>query len=327
MIQEIKDVLIFSRQTALEFELQKKGFGRTEHIEQLDCKREEHEAHYRGLETIVSLFENEGITPVVRERENLDVSDYEKRWSVMIPYGGDRTFMKIASLIKDDTLLMGIKSKEGSYGAHYNTVLSDAPEHIRRLVHNEGVGVERRARIEGASRAAGFSCELAANDLFLGKRYGMSFSRTTVEKGGCRNGYGSNGILVSTYAGATAWYNNVLTRNQNSLDQEIARQALAESGLDSDHIVITEPRAAFKPRDKHMLRYKSINTKESDGQDFGIIREDESILIIPDGSGYVVSFDGIEPGVEWPRCFDVPAGQPVSVKLSDKYLHVADFPK
>lgn len=323
MIPDIKDVLIYSALTQLEYDQQKIGFGRVHQIVDRNLKREIHDAHKRGLEQIVKSYTKRGITPIVRERENLGVEDLEKNWDLIQPFGGDRTFLKIASLITNGTLLMGIKSKKTSYGAHYNTDLTVADKHIEMLLNNKGVSAEKRARISAGW--SGFHGELAANDVFIGKRYTMSYTRSQVTENDNDSTLGSNGVLISTYRGGPGWYNNVLTKSQNAEETFKARKALAKIGLPSEFIEITEHRAAFRPNDENILRYKSINTKESSGKDYGIIRENQKLTVKVNVPGCVVSFDGIEPGVEWPRCFEIPKGDSVAVQLSDKPLYVVKF--
>ncbi len=301
---EIKKVLIISKTTELEMGELAYGSAVEEHYRRkhidISALEENHKYHYDSLEKVVKAFQSQGITPGVRERQNIAKSDFKQKWDLIVPVGGDGTLMDAARYLTDDTLLFGIKSSPHSVGGHYSTNFSNAEEHIRKLISGE-FEIEKRARIQGIIQNEFTIEDLALNDILISDLYSSGLSAIQVYLDGRWTKVGSSGILISTYKGADGWYNNI------KVDGE---------GYE------------FGSGEENVLRYKfrDLNKKVSDekAKDSGIIMPGEELLIISNmvADGKAI-FDGNKPTKPRHRVYDFEYGNTLKIRLSDKPLYIA----
>ena len=294
-----KKVLIVSKKTELEFNEEKYGnavdaYYRRNNIDWLELEKE-HKYHYECLDMIVDCFKQSGIKPGLIKKQGLARYDFENDWDLIVPVGGDGTFMDVARYIHDDTMVFGIKSSPFSVGGHYNANFGNAEESIRNILLGNFL-VDDRTRLEGM--VDNDIKDLALNEIYVGDLYGMGYSRLVVN----REEVGCSGLVISTYRGSTGWFNNIAV-----LDEE--------GNLCNGCNFIEE-------EDK-IARYKIREYARGDAPRFGILEKDDVLVIesrsLIDGK---VSFDGSKPNQLRHRVYDLPYSRKVEIRISDEPLKV-----
>ncbi len=329
-VTKFEKVLIISKKTELEFYEDKFGanvdaFMQRNNIDVASLE-ENHTYHYDSLNNIKSLFKQNGIKPGIIRKQSIGRRDFDEQWDLVVSVGGDGTFMDVARYIMDDTLLFGIKSSPRSIGGHYNTNFSNAEEHIKRLLTGDYF-VEKRARVEGIIENGHVIKDLAVNEIAIGDKYMTGYSKLEVYLNDEKFPNGSSGLIASTYCGKTGWYDKVPLLERDPAVIKKAQDCLAEIGM-GDRI-INHPAAEFNPREENVVRYKTMmggDNGQNYGYDYGIIRPGDEIKVVSkilmDGWA---AFDGDKPTKPRPRCYDLFFGSVVSIRASDKPLHVVAF--
>ncbi|MHB8836923.1 MAG: NAD(+)/NADH kinase [Candidatus Methylomirabilia bacterium] len=325
---KIGKVLIISKMTELEFDENKYGAAVDEYhrLMKVDVSRleENHEYHYSCLDRIVGAFRRYGVSPGIIKKQNLGRSDFKERWDLIVPTGGDGTFMDAARYVRDETLFFGIKSSPRSVGGHYDANFSNAEAQIRKVMEGD-FSVELRTRIEGGVHNEIPVTDLALNDLYVGDRYIVGYSRLEVRLGGEAFEVGGNGILFSTYHGRTGWYDNIPIPERNPQLTAAAGEFLAQRGI-RQGIRLASSQCDFTPGEAGDIKYKLLMRdakKESARPDWGIIRPGETCTIVSRvPSNGCVSFDGNKTARPRHRMYDLHDGSAVTVRVSDRPLHV-----
>lgn len=330
MNKDIKKVLIVSKMTELEFNEQKYGSAVDHYykINKVDVKSLEknHKYHYESLENIIKCFENHDIKAGIIKKQSLNQRDFKEKWDLVLPVGGDGTFMDVGRYILDDTLVMGIKSSPNSIGGHYNTNFSNAEEHIEKVLNGE-FRVEKRTRVEGIIPNASNIRDLALNEIFVGDIYNPGNPLLEIYFKGKKYTSRSSGIIVSTYRGKTGWYDHIHILERDPEIIKKAQTALSKVGLGDRKINV--PDAEFKTGEENYVRYKVREAKdipENYGYEYGILKPGQELKIvsraIADGS---VSFDGSKRSRPRHRVYDLHYGSVVKIGVSDKPLHVVEI--
>ncbi len=323
-----KKVLIISKMTELEFDENKYGAAVDEYhkLQNTNVKKLErnHEYHYRSLETIVHTFQENGITPGIIKKQNLGRSDFKEAWDMIVPTGGDGTFMDAARYVRDETLFFGIKSTPKSVGGHYDTNFGNAVEHIHHVLRGD-FSVERRTRIEGVVRSDITITDLALNDLYVGDRYIVGYSRLEIHLNGGVVKANGNGVVFSTFHGRTGWYDNIPVFEKDPGINRRVREALQSRGLSGD-VSFHAGQCDFSPEEHGIIKYK-ILMRDRKGNpaspDYGTIHPGETCTVISKvPSNGCVSFDGNKTSRPRHRMYDLFNGKSVTVRVADAPLLV-----
>lgn len=326
-----KKILIISKMTELELNEFKYGAAVDDYYKRnninIESLEENHDYHYQSLDRIVECFEQHGIKPGMIQKQSMGRRDFKERWDLIIPVGGDGTFMDVARYVLDSTLILGIKSSPNSIGGHYHTNFSNAEEHIKRLLAGE-FSVENRARVEGVIETGSTITDLALNEIFVGDKYSTGYANLEVYYNGQIYKTGSSGILIASYMGRTGWYDQVNIIERNPEKTEAVRKAVRDAGLDDDIRIICSD-ADFKEGEENVIRYKIRESKDagkSYGYEYGILKPGDNLKIVSrilvDGC---VAFDGNKPNKPRHRVYDTYFGSVIHARISDKPLHVVNF--
>jgi hypothetical protein len=314
--------------TELEFDEFKFGSAVDEYhkLQNVDVKKleENHEYHYRSLETIVNAFQENGVSPGIIKKQNLGRSDFREAWDLIVPTGGDGTFMDAARYVRDETLFFGIKSTPKSVGGHYATNFGNAVEHINQVLRGRFT-VERRARIEGTVRSDISLTDLALNDLYVGDRYVVGYSRLELHLPGGVVEANGNGVIFSTYHGRTGWYDNIPVFEKDPQLNRRAREALGARGL-PEGAALLAARCEFSPAEQGVIKYKILmrdRKRDPASPDYGTLLPGETCTVISKvPSNGCVSFDGNKTSRPRHRMYDLPSGAAVTVRVADAPLLV-----
>jgi len=327
-MREIKKVLIISKMTEMEFDEFKYGAAVDEFhkLKKINVRRleENHEYHYNCLDKIVHAFKEHDVSPGIIKKQNLGRSDFKERWDLIVPTGGDGTFMDAARYVQDETLFFGIKSSPRSIGGHYYANFANAEEQIRKVMRGD-YSIEKRARIEGVVRNDITVTDLALNDLYIGDRYVVGYSRLKVELNGETHDASGNGIVFSTYHGRTGWYDNIPVPETDPQLNAAVKQCLGRHGI-LEEVKLVSTRCDFTSEEADCVKYKLLmrDTKKGDSlPDFGILRPGETCTIESHVlSNGCVSFDGNKTARPRHRMYDMYDASTVTIRVSDKPLHV-----
>jgi len=330
-MKDPKKVLIVSKMTELEFDEFRYGAAVDQYYAKnnTDVKALEknHKYHYESLDKVISCFMKHGVNPGLIKKQGMDRRDFREEWDLIVPVGGDGTFMDVARYILDDTLVFGIKSSPNSVGGHYNTNFSNAEENIERLLSGD-YKVEKRARIEGIVKNEFRITDLALNEIFIGDKYNPGYAKLEIYVDNELFKTGSSGLVVSTFHGRTGWYDHIPVIEKDPAKIKPIKETLRKAGL-NDNVRIICSDADFKESEKEVVRYKlreGKNLGQSYGYDYGILKPSQELKVVSrifvDGC---VSFDGNKPTRPRHRMYDLHLGAKVTVRISDKPLHVVGF--
>jgi len=324
----IDKVLIISKMTELEFDENRYGAAVDEYHRlmktDVDRLEENHEYHYSCLEKIVGAFRHYGVSPGIIKKQNLGRSDFKEHWDLIVPTGGDGTFMDAARYVRDETLFFGIKSSPRSVGGHYDANFSNAEDQIGKVMEGK-FSVELRARIEGRVHNEIPVTDLALNDLYIGDRYIVGYSRLVLRLRDETFEVGGNGIVFSTYHGRTGWYDNIPIPERDPQLAAAVAGFLAQRG-GRQEVRLANSRCDFTAEETGDIKYKLLMRdakKKTTRPDWGIIRPGETCTVVSRvPSNGCVSFDGNKTARPRHRMYDLPHGSTVTVRVSDKPLHI-----
>jgi NAD kinase len=333
---DFKRVLVVSKMTNMEFYEQRWGHFTREICEEYnidyDKERQEHLFHHTTLDQLLKMLEKQGIRPgQVNGKGSLSSFDFENPWDLVIPVGGDGTFLDTSRYILDDTLVFGVKSSPGSIGGHYNTDYSSMERHLDALLDGS-FAVEERVRVVGTMQNRHRIQDIALNEIFIGDKYNPGYSKIVIgniSKIGQEHEqyYGCSGLVVSTFRGKTGWFDSIKIMEKDSTVIQQYQDAHRLAGLTPRDTLI--PEAEFQPDDQRLIRYKIreySNRGEQKGTEFGILLPGEKILVtsnmLVDGCA---SFDGSKQDRPRSRMYDLHLGATITIQVSEHPLYVVTF--
>jgi len=123
---------------------------------------------------------------------------------LVITFGGDGTFVKAASMIIDETPIVGINSDPGVSEGFLASISGDNLKKLGEiLLGNYKLLNRNRARII----RNGIVLEMyALNEVYIGAMHQFHSSRYSIEHCGRKEEHRSSGVVVSTGTGSTAWF-------------------------------------------------------------------------------------------------------------------------
>lgn len=250
-----------------------------------------YEEHYDSLAVLEGALDEHDV-PYDRGRTtDVDTDAYD----MIISHGGDGTLLDVSRRIRDDTLVLGIRSDERSEAGLCEFVASDTDTVARQLA-DETYETAEWTRLEGTYNGRQ---DVALNELAV-REPRTDSSDYIVSINGEEERQGATGFLVATGAGSTGWFSNV-NGGQESFDSEREElRFIAREPMDNEAEPYNLRYGAVEPGDT--LRIRSAMNEDKDP---------------------VVQYDGSREE----RRYAFPRGNEVSVRISDDPLHVVTNPE
>lgn len=327
----IKNILVVSKMTEIEFEEMRYGDA----VEQFykskkkdfEMAQMEHELHYQGLDKILNAFVKNGLSPGIIKKQAIGKSDFKKKWDLIVPVGGDGTFMDVARYVTDDTPIFGIKSSPTSFGGHYNTNFQNAEENIKKIVQGDCF-IKHRTRVKGEVKNEFTIIDHAMNEIYIGDYAATGFSYLDIYLNGQKFETGGSGLVASTYRGRTGWYDNIFIPEMNP--EKLIRYKRAHEKECLPNIPIACRDSMFKDGEEEVIRYKIREpgkmVSENPGYTYGVLQPGDEMKVVSwvliDGAA---SFDGNKKHMIRPRSYNLEYGNEVIISASNKPLSIIAF--
>lgn len=160
------------------------------------------EEHINTVEQIKKILDNKSIEYYFVESKNFEEFNL-KNFDLVIAIGGDGTFIRAASKIKNKPIL-GINSEpnasEGAILGIQNYEISKIEE-----ILNGNYDIQKRDRACIKINGEEIN-ELALNEVYIGTNHQFHTSRYELEYKNIKEEQRSSGVLVVTGTGSSAWY-------------------------------------------------------------------------------------------------------------------------
>lgn len=172
--------------------------------------------HLKSVDEVKKLIEKLDLDYVSVEVRNLKKDLFNV--DLVITAGGDGTFIRAASYLKE-TPILGINSEpEFSEGAL--TSLDDSELNILKEILKGDYSILKRQRIKVILNGKELD-QLALNDVYVGSTTHYHSSRYVIDFKGNQEEQRSSGILFSTGSGSSAWYKsaggNIFDANEKKI--------------------------------------------------------------------------------------------------------------
>ncbi len=250
-----------------------------------DSKSKEHKKTMKEVKRVLAKYKINSVF-VRKEEQKKKLS---KNTDLVISVGGDGTFMDASHLIKDDTLILGVNSDPmSSEGVHTNVTRKDFEKRILQIINGD-FSVEKWTRLEVIINGSGKKA-YALNEVYVGASHIYNTSRYSLYVNGKWEKQKSSGILISTGCGSTAWYQSAGGRPFSKTEKEA-------------RFIVREPYCG------HLVCGRTIS---------GIIKNGEKLIIKSEMRDGIVAIDSFKE-------YKLPKEKIVTVKISDKPIHVAVF--
>ncbi len=124
---------------------------------------------------------------------------------LVITLGGDGTFLKTASFVRD-SFIIGINSNPRASEGALTSISVENIYFIKEIIEGKFRVVERpRAKV---TKNNVLLDKLALNEVYIGSKNQFHTSRYILYLNGRKEEHRSSGVLVSTGTGSTAWYSS-----------------------------------------------------------------------------------------------------------------------
>ncbi len=244
-----------------------------------------HKNQLNSLEKIKKLLPKSKII----NRDNLRSMDLSN-FDLIISYGGDNNFLQVAHNIKNH-LVMGINSDpKRSVGALTSVTVDELDDKIKRIISDD-FSVDLWPRLSATVNGKK-SDNMAVSEIFIGEEKRLLMSRHIINLNGhCEEQKGS-GLVISTGAGSTGWYNSASDRfgkERNHLNMnKNSKEAL---------FILTEPYTIrdFDYKISQGIISKDDKLKITSLSDNHAVISLDSITIMPLKEGNTVEINFDEP--------------------------------
>ncbi len=136
-------------------------------------------------------------------RERLKKKDYKNKDLILV-VGGDGTFLKTASFIKDNTPILGVNAqKERKEGFFMKSNKNNFEINLKKILNNRHKTV-KLTRLQAKINNKPIN-DLALNEFYIGCRRPYNVFRYTIKVDNKKELQKGSGVLVSTAAGSHAW--------------------------------------------------------------------------------------------------------------------------
>ncbi len=134
--------------------------------------------------------------------KSIDLSNFD----LIISYGGDNNFLQVVHNVKNH-LVMGINSDpKRSVGALTSMTVDELDDKIKKIL-NDDFSVESWSRLSVTINGKK-SDKLAVSEIFIGEEKRLLMSRHILSINGVCEEQKGSGLVISTGAGSTGWYNS-----------------------------------------------------------------------------------------------------------------------
>ncbi len=297
MNKKIKKVLIITKQVALDYykkEYKTKNPEKLKKIlkeKRLNAKEllREHNTHYNTLEIVKRTLAKNKIKYKIATKSKLKPSDF-KNIDLIMPVGGDGTFIEASDYIYDSRLIFGVNSDlKRSKGFFMCANSKNFKKLFKKFLQNK-YKIQKFSRPEAMVYNEETCRFLAVNDIFVGKPKSTQMARYYIKTDNQSEYQQSSGIVISSKDGAKAWLMNIKgSKSFKNHEKEL-------------QFINREP--------KNMGKHYKLN------QGFA-----KKITIKSDDYNMIVSIDGSEG----PFLFDLNKGHKVIIRLSKNPLRVVKF--
>ncbi len=164
---------------------------------------EGHQNHYNTVEAVRDRLEDEDL-PYDEVEIPDDPDEAVEGYDMVVSVGGDGTVLDTSHYINGETPLLPVRSDPGSHGAlcQYGADEIDAAFDV--ALEDPEIEEWTRAELEYGGKTA-----YALNEVFIADRHSMEVARYTVSDGEREEEHMNSGLVVTSGAGSTGWYNNI----------------------------------------------------------------------------------------------------------------------
>lgn len=304
-------VVLACKKTTLEALTERYGAGWRGMLGRFDLDAaevgEEHGEHYRALDALVQALRAEGIEPEIHTRRGYGPGTFSGA-DLVVSVGGDGEMLDVARYIRGRELVLGYRSYSRSAGRLLLPPVVP-PADIARAFCESRYLVEEWTRVEGTIHNGGEPVtDLALNEIYIGDRYSVGTARYTLHLDGREEKQRSSGIIVSSGAGSTGWYGNVLVPSG---------EGACHRGAPFDRC---SPELRFVVRD--LIR------EPGDGGTAAGRVSPTSVFTVKStmSTDGIVSFDGSKESYEIPRAYPFDRGAWVEIRAAIGSLRVFALP-
>ncbi|MFH1589819.1 MAG: NAD(+)/NADH kinase [archaeon] len=166
------------------------------------ASREQHKIHKDSLERVISDLDKSDFDYQTIYRADFDKSKVDDH-NLVIAFGGDGTFFNVAHYIYDRPLLGVNPGTSVGFYCHAN---SDDFHEVINSIDEQPITKVHRLELELNGKIIP---EQVLNDILIADNNPAAYTYYSVEDHGDVNIKRSNGLLVATAAGSTAWIRNL----------------------------------------------------------------------------------------------------------------------
>jgi len=158
------------------------------------------EKHLKTVEKVREILKNEN-THVIRANEIDDI--YFNDVDLVLTIGGDGTFIRAATLVKD-AIIMGINSEPEFSEGGLTSIKEDELDFINEILKGKFKTTEKdriKVKINGKELK-----EIVLNEVYVGAEHQYHTSRYIIKTKEKQEEQRSSGVLIATGSGSHAWY-------------------------------------------------------------------------------------------------------------------------
>jgi NAD+ kinase len=164
---------------------------------------EGHENHYDTVEAVRERLDEEDMPYDELEIPEEPEEAFEG-YDLVVSVGGDGTVLDTSHYIEDETPLLPVRSDPGSHGALCQYGADEVDAAIDAALEDPAIEEWSRAEVDYDGETA-----YALNEVFIADSHSMEVARYEVSDGERTEEHMNSGLVVSTGAGSTGWYNNI----------------------------------------------------------------------------------------------------------------------
>ena len=181
---------------------------------------------------------------------------------LVITIGGDGTFIRAASFIKQ-TPILGINSESKTSEGALTSINESEINSISKILENPKIIKRKRIEIEKNNVILD---KLALNDVFIGSQNQFHTSRYEIKFNNQKEEQRSSGVLIASGSGSSAWYKSAGGEifNYNSEDLHFIVREVYKGRIFNPKII----KGKIKPQDNFEIKSKMHN--------FGVIALDSN---------------------------------------------------
>lgn len=312
-----KKFLIAGKVTTYEFLLNQKENNLDEIAKSYGKKLEEeidlHSDHVKTLSTILRTLHNKGYNEeniIFRPSRTYSEQDFSHEDLLVIALGGDGELLDVARIGGGKPHYMLVKSNNKSDGYLASADINSFESSLERVLNGDYDLIERtrvQAKIEYPDKK--MIVDDALNEIFIGDLYSVGYPRYDLTHNGKTEHQRSNGIVIYSGTGSTAWAKNIPHKVK---------------GVETTKSNVYYTPENYSPEEQ-MLKFvvREFDTNKNYQLTTGRIFAGQKLEIVShikqDGH---ISLDGSKPWYTNPRCYDFNHGTKVEIFISPEPVKV-----